>query len=210
LKALRPEEYANINLKEVLGRTKIDEESIHDARVSLRKYYDVLTSLYPVYENSECAFISNEIIGNLGRIRDMDICGSRDRRRDKLAYDTIKKFKRLKICFLPRKIYGSRLLLFTRIYSLYKLIPQLDDFHEIRKRVRIIRNLAEALGYSSQEIKIISKKMGDVRDNILKMECNGLTPPEINVNIYKEEALKAITRIIKSQDEFHYRFINLE
>ncbi|QIW24419.1 CHAD domain-containing protein [Sulfolobus sp. S-194] len=210
MKTLRPEEYANLNLKEVLLITKIDEESIHDARVNLRKYYDVLISLYPIYENSECAFISNEIIGNLGRIRDMDICGLRSRRRDELAYDTIKKFRQLKICYLPVKIYGSRLLLFRRIYSLYELIPRLDDFHEIRKRVRIIRNLTEALGYNSQEVKIIAKKMGDVRDNILKMECNGLAPPEINVSVYKEEAINAIIKIIKEQDEFHYRFINLE
>ncbi|BFH74572.1 hypothetical protein SJAV_25160 [Sulfurisphaera javensis] len=203
MKLLRPEVYANTQLKQSLKIKDIDPDSIHDARVSLRKYYDVLSSLYPVYENSECLFLAKEVISILGKVRDMDIC-NRKENRDILAKKAIKKIQRISLCYLPPKIFGSRLLIFNRILRIYSKIDGINDFHELRKMVRTTRNLIESLGYENKDIKNLAKKMGDIRDEILKMECNGWIPPSINLEIYKEEAISIIMKFLKTQNEFHY------
>ena len=199
----RPEIYANKNLKEALKIKKIDEESIHDARVYLRKYYDILSSFYPIYENGECLYLAKEAISTLGKVRDIDICQIKDEKRDQLAIRALKKVEKLNGCYL-NKVCCSRLLIYNNILKIYVQISDINDFHELRKKVRKARNLVESLGFESKEIKALAKKMGDIRDEILKLECKGLRPYEINLAPYRDEAKKTIGKILLIQNEFHH------
>lgn len=200
---LRPEVYANENLKEALKIKGTDEESIHDARVYLRKYYDILSSFYPIYENSECLYLAKEAISALGRVRDIDICQTKDKKRDQLAIRALGRVKKLKGCYLDR-VCCSRLLVYNNILKIYVQISDINDFHELRKKVRKARNLVESLGFESKEIKALAKKMGDTRDEILRLECKGLKPYEINIAPYRDEAKRTIGKILLIQNEFHH------
>jgi len=200
---LLPEVYANENLKEALKIKGTDEECIHDARVYLRKYYDILSSFYPIYENSECLYLAKEAISALGKVRDMDICQTKDKKRDQLALRTLGRVKKLKGCYLNR-VCCSRLLIYNNILKIYVQISDINDFHELRKKVRKARNLVESLGFESKEIKVLAKKMGDIRDDILRLECKGLKPYEINIVPYRDEAKKTIGKILLIQNEFHH------
>lgn len=202
MKVFRPETYANDQLRIALSFNDIDMDSIHDARVSLRKYMDVISSIYLVYENSECLYLAKRAISLLGKVRDMDICNKKENR-DLLAKKAMQRVKSLSSCYIPQKIYGSRLLIFNRIIRTYKELRDINDFHELRKKIRTVRNLVESLGYDNREIKNLAKKMGDVRDEMLKMECNGLIPPNINLDLYKEKAVSVILDLVKNQKEFH-------
>ena len=201
--SLRPEVYANKNLKEALEIKRADAESIHDARVYLRKYYDVLSSFYPIYENSECLYLAKEAISALGKVRDMDICQIKDKKRDQLAIRALGRVKKLKGCYINR-VCCSRLLAYNNILKIYLEINDVNDFHELRKKVRKARNLVESLGFESKEIKVLAKKMGDTRDDILRLECKGLKPYEINIVPYRDEAKKTIGKILLIQNEFHH------
>ncbi|ADX81737.1 CHAD domain-containing protein [Saccharolobus islandicus] len=200
----RVENYLNLQLKKALQINGIGVEEIHDIRVAVRKYFDVLYALYPVYENVECLFLAKELISKLGKVRDMDICEIINEERNRLAIRAVKEVRGLKICFVNNNIYGARLVIYNRILTSLHQIQDVTDFHELRKSVRVTRNLVEALGYDTTEIKAFAKKMGDIRDEILKMRCRGVTPPDINVNQFKEEAKRVILKIIASQDEFHH------
>ncbi|QGA53707.1 CHAD domain-containing protein [Sulfolobus sp. E5-1-F] len=200
----RVEDYLNLQLKKALQINGISIEEIHDIRVAVRKYFDVLYTIHPVYENVECLFLAKEVISKLGKVRDMDICEIINEERDKLAIRATKEVRGLKVCFINNKIYGARLVIYNRILSSLRQIQDITDFHELRKNVRVTRNLIEALGYDNTEIKALAKKMGDIRDEMLKMRCRGVTPPDININQFKEEAKGIILKIIASQDEFHH------
>lgn len=205
MRVLRPEDYANLHIYRALKISKIDEESIHDLRVSIRKYYDVLSSLYPAYEDSECLYLAKELLSSLGKIRDSDICSIEMKNRGEIAFKIIRKKDILSKCMI-KKVYGSRLLIYNRILKIYESIPQTSEFHELRKNVRKARNLVESLGYDSQELKTLAKTMGDLRDEMLKMMCRGVPPPTVEISSYKEEARKALLKILVSQNEFrHYK-----
>lgn len=201
LKNLRPEDYANKNLRDALSISGISKEDIHDRRVKLRKYFDVLYSLYPVYENPDCLVKAKDLIHKLGVIRDMDVICYQPNR-DKLAEIVSKKIRVMNYCFLP-KVYGSRLLVFNRILSLQKKIEKIEDFHELRKIVRTTRNLVESLGYKNKELSSLAKEMGDLRDEILKIECKG-RKVSIDVENYKKRANEIIVAFIIYQGEFHH------
>ncbi|ARM75624.1 CHAD domain-containing protein [Acidianus manzaensis] len=203
MRILRPEYYANNNLHKALKINGTSKNEIHDMRVYIRKYFDVLYSIYPIYYNPDCLLLTKDILHTLGKIRDADICSINLKNRDLIALRVIKKAKKLSNCVI-RKVYGSRLLVYDRIVKIYLSIPKMEDFHELRKNVRMARDLIESLGYDSKEIKALAKKMGDLRDQILRSECNGLTSPEVNISIYSEEARKAILKVIIAQDEFHH------
>lgn len=200
---LRPEDYANDNLRKALRIKRIDVDSIHDARVYLRKYYDVLSSFYPVYENAECLYLAKEAISALGKVRDIDICQINDEKRDELANKALRRVAKLENCYIGR-VCCSRLLVYNNILRIYIQLNDINDFHELRKRVRRVRNLVESLGFESSEIKALAKKMGDIRDENLRLQCKGIKPYEINLTPYKEEAIKTIRRILLIQNEFHH------
>ncbi|AAK41439.1 CHAD domain-containing protein [Saccharolobus solfataricus] len=197
-------DYLNLQLKKAIQINGIGVEEIHDMRVAVRKYFDVLYAIHPVYENVECLFLAKEAIKRLGKVRDMDICEIANGERTKLAIRALKDVRELQVCFVNDKIYGVRLTIYNRILSSLHQIQDITDFHELRKNIRVTRNLVEALGYDNTEIKALAKKMGDIRDEILKMRCRGLTPPDINIIQYKEEAKRVILKIIASQEEFHH------
>lgn len=198
---MRPEYYANKNLREALEIKGISKEEIHDRRVKLRRYFDVLYSLYPAYENPDCLVKAKDLIHKLGVIRDMDVVCSQPNR-DRLAERVANKMATMSNCFLL-KVYGSRLLVFNRVILLQKRISKAEDFHELRKIVRTSRNLILSLGYKNVELSKLAKEMGDLRDKLLKAECEGKSL-EINTDEYKKKANRIIISFIISQDEFHH------
>ncbi len=201
MKSLRPEDYANKNLKEALEINGISAKNIHDIRVKIRRYFDVLYSLYPVYENPDCLVKAKDIIHKLGVVRDMDVVCYQPNR-DKLAERVINKLGVMSNCLIP-KVYGSRLLVFNRILTLQKRINKIEDFHELRKIVRISRNLVNSLGYKNEALSDLAKEMGNLRDEMLKAECEGKSL-NVNVEEYKKKANRIIISFILSQDEFHH------
>lgn len=203
MKILRPEDYANKHLYNALQISRTSEDGVHDLRVEIRKYYDVLSSLYPLYQNPDCLSLTRTLLRSLGKVRDMDICSLEIENRDEILWRIIEKKRSLSSCVI-RKIYGSRLVVFNRLIKIYSLIPQLSDFHELRKNIRIARNLTESLGYDSQELKSLAKNMGDLRDEMLRMKCKGLQSPDIDISHYKSVARKIMLRILLSQEEFHH------
>ncbi|MBP1358127.1 MAG: CHAD domain-containing protein [Sulfolobus sp.] len=182
---------------------KSDPDSVHDLRVYLRKYYDVSTSLYPFYDDPECFYLAKRSLSLLGKIRDMDICGLRDKERDKNVTKALNEIQKLNRCYLGT-VCCSRLLIYNKVIKLFRGISDVSDFHELRKVVRKVRNLVEALDFDVEEIKIIAKKMGDIRDEMLRLECRGVKPFNVDINPYKEEARKAITKVLLKQNEFHH------
>ncbi|AWR96975.1 CHAD domain-containing protein [Acidianus sulfidivorans JP7] len=208
MKILRPEEYANDYLEKSLEISGISKEEIHDKRVYIRKYFDILYSLYPVYENPDCLFLAKETLHILGKVRDMDLCSIKNKNRDKMAYSAIKEAKKLGNCFLP-KVYGSRLLVYNRLIKIYSSISYINEFHLLRKNVRIARDLVESLGYNSKDIKILAKKMGDLRDKMIITQCKGMIFPDVSISPFAIGARKAILKVIMSQEEFHH-FKNVE
>ncbi|WP_338598439.1 CHAD domain-containing protein [Sulfolobus tengchongensis] len=201
---LQIEKYLNEQLRKAIQINGESEEDIHDMRVAIRKYFDVLYTLYPIYENIECIFLAKEAISTLGKVRDIDICGIINMERDKLVFKALKRVKNMQMCFINERIYGARILLYNRILDISRSVKDISDFHELRKNVRIVRNLAEALGYDNKEIKILAKRMGDLRDEMLRARCRGQTPTNVNLDEYREEARRVILKIIALQDEFHH------
>jgi CHAD domain-containing protein len=204
LKISRPEEYANLNLKKSLKIRGISIEEIHDKRVYIRKYFDILSALNPLYEDIECLALTKDVISDLGKVRDMDITGCYNKkRREEIALRAIRKADKLKNCFLP-KVYGSRLVVFNNILRLYNELRNCEEFHQLRKNVRIIRNLAESLNFNN-EIKKLAKEMGDLRDEALrKTNCLGVINYSFNINEYRRRAIEYTLKIILQQDEFHH------
>jgi len=197
----RPEFYANNNLRKAL---KFDPspESVHDTRVYLRKYLTLSLTLSRVYHNSDCIYYSKEAVRILGRIRDADVIGCIPIDRELLALKVTKILPKISSCYLP-KIYGSRLVVFEKIREIYNHIL-VEDFHEFRKKVRILYYLTESVGEDPKPLKDISRELGDIRDQYLKEACTSTVNKKLSFDPRLVEETKAIVREIIMRSEFQH------
>ena len=197
---MRPEFYANKNLKKAF---KFDPspDSVHDTRVALRKYYVVASALSRLCYLPECLYYSKEIVKILGVIRDSDISGCIPIKRDELVSKVSRLLPKISNCYLP-KIYGSRLVVYEKIRDVY-LTLEVKEFHEFRKKVRMVYYLVESVGEDASSLKEISKKLGDMRDKFLIESCG---KKDFNIPLNQEliSEVKAIIREIIMRSEFHH------
>ncbi|MCQ4336546.1 MAG: CHAD domain-containing protein [Sulfolobales archaeon] len=199
----RPEFYANNNLRKAL---KFDPspESVHDTRVYLRKYLTLSLTLSRLYHNPDCIYYSKEAVRILGRIRDADVSGCIPIDRKQLTLKVTQILPKISSCYLP-KIYGSRLVVFEKIREIYNQI-QIEDFHEFRKKVRILYYLTESVGEDPKPLKDISRELGDIRDQYLKEVCTSTVNKNKKLSFDPRlvEETKAIVREIIMRNEFHH------
>lgn len=197
---MRPEEYANRNLREAL-KFGPSPESVHDSRVALRKYYVVADSLTRLYYDPECMYNAREAVKLLGVIRDSDVSGCIKVPREELVVRVSRILNRLSPCELP-KLYGSRLVVYEKVWALYSSL-EVEDFHEFRKRVRSLYYLVESVGEDARELKAISRRLGDVRDKYMKETCSreGFKIP-LERGVVEE--VKSIVREILTRSEFRH------
>ena len=199
---MRPEDYANKNLKEAIENTGESEEEIHDMRVSLRKYYVVSSSLSKLYYNPECLYITRRVLKKLGIIRDFDVIGCYSIDREKEVKYVLDKVRLLSSCYLP-KLYGSKLMVYEKLYLIYEGIKKEDGFHEFRKKVRNSYYLLESVGEElSRNLKEISRELGEIRDKVIKTTCNFSSNIPYDENIVLE--VKAILREAIMKSEFEH------
>ncbi|PVU68052.1 hypothetical protein DDW01_01205 [Sulfolobus sp. SCGC AB-777_G05] len=198
---MRPEDYANKNLKEAIANAGRSEEEIHDMRVNLRKYYVVSSSLSKLYYDRECLYLAKRVLKKLGIIRDFDVIGCYPIDREKEVRYVLDKIRLLSNCYLP-KLYGSRLAVYERVYSIYEGIRK-EEFHGFRKKVRNSYYLLESVGEElSRRLKEISRELGEMRDKAIKSTCNFSANIPYDENIVLE--VKAIIREAIMKSEFEH------
>ncbi|QKR00907.1 CHAD domain-containing protein [Metallosphaera tengchongensis] len=198
---IRPEDYANEHLGNFLEIIGFSQESVHDARVELRRFYVVAKALYPLHGDYGLIDLTRGLLKDLGKVRDMDVHGCPKIDRDKVVAKTLRLSG-----FLTRlpKLYGSRYLVAQNLLSAFFQAREATDFHQLRKVLREARFLSESLGIEAYSLKEVVKEMGEMRDNVRRSLCEGVQSSLQFDESLKERGVSAVRELLLSDHEFHH------
>ncbi|AWS00467.1 CHAD domain-containing protein [Metallosphaera hakonensis] len=199
---MRPEEYANKHLENFLLVQGRSPEQVHEARVELRKYAVIVQVTYPLHLNYDVIRISKGILRRLGEVRDYDVHGCPKVPREELLDQVDREKVTLKR--LP-KLYGSRFLVMRNLIKIFMELDKVNDFHGLRKQIRTARILGDSLNLPSENLKEISRIMGEERDRMNREVCNGLKPRHnVDLEDIREKARASLREILLSNHEFRH------